>query len=278
MQSWIRRRLEITQGFEHGMHWRRRTHSDAKGTILYIHGLGESGLCFESLMTDPRLQDWNHLAPDLPGYGKSLWCPEPLGLQDFADRLRSLMKVLQISNVVLVGHSMGGVIGTLLMESLDDATVPLVAGFANVEGNISMGDCGFSARATGQSLDDWLDGGYGRLLEQIQSMDEDPAINRAYGASVMMGDPRAFHRNSRELVEMSVTEDLAPRMAALEVPKRFLYGSPRGMCSRSVELLAQFEIPRCGVEDTGHWFYLERQDAFVTPFLELLHEANGSSS
>lgn len=278
MQSWARRRLEIEQSLELGMHLRRRSNRDPLGTLLYIHGLGESGLCFESLMTDPRLQQWNHLAPDLPGYGKSFWCPEPLGLKDFARRLTELMGLVTDQRIVLVGHSMGGVIGTLLLESLDAEEMQRIAALVNVEGNIATGDCGFSAWATARSLDDWLDVGFSQLLVEIQQQEEDPAINRSYGASVAMCDPRAFHRNSRELVEMSAVEDLAPRLAAIDVAKIFFYGSPRGMCSRALELLARTEIPMHGIEDTGHWFYLEDQDAFVPPLVEFLRNLEGLGS
>ncbi len=278
MQSWARRRLEISQSFELGMHLRRRANSAAGGTILYIHGLGESGLCFESLMTDPRLQGWNHLAPDLPGYGKSSWCPEPLSLEGFADRLKDLLPLITDQRIVLVGHSMGGVIGTLLLESMAAEERTRIAAFVDIEGNISIGDCGFSAKAAGHSLDAWLDGGYENLLMQIQQMQEDPAINRAYGASVMMGDPRAFHLNSRELVRHSAPEELAPRLAALGLRTLFCYGSPRGMCSRSLELLRLSQVETLGVDEAGHWFFLERQEAFVEPFLDFLQGLDGPGS
>lgn len=278
MHSWARRRLGIGQSFELGIHLRRVTQGDAMGTLLYIHGLGESGLCFESLMTDPRLQQWHHLAADLPGYGKSFWSPDALGLEEFAQRLRALWPMLPDTKVVLVGHSMGGVIGTLLLESLGPEEKERVAGFVNVEGNISSGDCGFSAWATARSLDDWLDDGFAQLLEEIEQQEEIPRINRSYGASVAMCDPRAFHRNSRELVRMSVAEDLAPRLAALRVPTLFLYGKPRGMCSRSLEMLAAAGIDMHGFENTGHWFYLERQEAVVDRLLDFLPPTGGHAS
>jgi pimeloyl-ACP methyl ester carboxylesterase len=227
-------------------------------------------------MTDPRLQGWNHLAPDLPGYGKSFWAGEPLGLADFAERLKDLLPLISDQRIVVVGHSMGGVVGTLLMESLSGEDAKRIAAFVDIEGNISIGDCGFSAKAAGQSLDGWLDGGFEALLALIQGMDEDPAINRAYGASAMMADPRAFHLNSRELVQHSAAETLAPRLAALEHPTLFCYGFPRGMSSRSLELLQQSQIQTLGVDDAGHWFFLERPDAFVEPFVVFLQGLDGT--
>jgi pimeloyl-ACP methyl ester carboxylesterase len=61
----------IGHRFEHGMYIREAGHESPRVTVLYVHGLGESGLCFEGLLGDPRLRRWRHLAPDLPGYGKS---------------------------------------------------------------------------------------------------------------------------------------------------------------------------------------------------------------
>ncbi len=44
-------------GFAQGMHLRLREGTGAAGTILYIHGLGESALCFEGLIGAGKLDD-----------------------------------------------------------------------------------------------------------------------------------------------------------------------------------------------------------------------------
>ena len=46
-------------------------------TVLWIHGLGESGLCFERLLARPDLADWQHVVADLPGYGRTAWPTAP---------------------------------------------------------------------------------------------------------------------------------------------------------------------------------------------------------
>jgi alpha-beta hydrolase superfamily lysophospholipase len=60
-----------------GMHVRFYESENPAGSILYIHGLGESGLCFEQLISDKRLREWTHIVHDLPGYGKSPWTVSP---------------------------------------------------------------------------------------------------------------------------------------------------------------------------------------------------------
>ncbi len=92
---------------------------------------------------------------------------------------------------------------------------------------------------------------------------ESAEVRRAYGASIQMCDPRAYHRNSRELVETSSSETMARRLAALDAPVVYVHGSPRGTCDGSLELLEQAGIERIRIEGAGHWPFLDQHDAFV---------------
>ena len=260
MAPFLERQFRMSRGLETTLHLRSLHAPEAAGAILYIHGLGESALCFERLMADPRLARWEHLAVDLEGYGKSMWAAEPLSLDDHALLLERLIGRLLPDSVVVVGHSMGGVIGTLLCERLGSS----VRGFVNVEGNISLPDCGYSSRAVKYSLDDWLAAGFDRVLEAIHHHEGESAeVRRAYGASILMCDPRAYHRNSEELVEISRSETMAPRIAALDAPAVYIHGAPRGTCKRSLELLAKEGIEKVRIESAGHWPFLDQPDGFV---------------
>src|SRR5258706_725558 len=55
--------------------------------VVYVHGLGESGLCFERLAQHPALAHLRHVVPDLPGYGRSPWPPLATSLAELADHL-----------------------------------------------------------------------------------------------------------------------------------------------------------------------------------------------
>lgn len=260
MTSWPERRLEIAREEHRGLH-QRRLHAVARplGLLLYIHGLGESCLCFELLMADPRLVDWNQLAPDLRGYGKTGWAGEPPTLEQHADRLADLVRGLDVGPAVVIGHSMGGVIGILMAERHPDVVRALV----DVEGNISLGDCGYSSRAAPYSRDDWLAEGWNEVLDQIYAHEgESTEVRRAYGASIQMGDPRAYHLNSQNLVDVSKTETLAGRLATLGMPKIYIHGVPRGTCERSLVLLEQAGVPSAAVESAGHWPFLDQSEIF----------------
>ncbi|MEM6795493.1 MAG: alpha/beta hydrolase [Acidobacteriota bacterium] len=257
---------------------------EARGTILYIHGLGESALCFEALVSDPRLAGWAHLAPDLLGYGRSTWPARPRSVTDHADDLAELIRgcpelVAAGDRLVLLGHSMGGVIGLELIRRLGRRRV---ACFLNVEGNVTLDDCGFSSRAAGHSESDWLEGGgYARFVDAVFTLSdgtpatESAAVARAYGASVLFADPRTLLLNSEDLVRESRAETLAGRYAEAGVPTVYLHGRPRGTGERSLGQLAAAGLAETrGFAPAGHWPFLDQHDAFARAVAEILDGAS----
>ncbi len=281
---WREERFRLERFTELGMAVRRRTaepgqNEPAKGTLFYIHGLGESGLCFERVICDPRLAAWTHVVPDMIGYGKSAWPEQPFSLERHAAGLDLLMDRLQLDSVTLVGHSMGGVIGLYLA----DRRRTRIEGFVNIEGNISPADCTGSGVAADQSLQEWLDGGFQAFLSDLYDPNdpEDPGSERnqvlqAYGASAHMSDPRTFHLNSCDLVRESAEETLAARLAELDLPQIYVYGAPRGTGERSQQLLTDVGIALSPLEPAGHWPYLDQHDAFVDVLVAFLNRQDGA--
>lgn len=261
----------IRHHFEHGTYVRELAPAEGRGTILYVHGLGESGLSLEKLIADPRLGSWHHLAPDLPGYGKSPWPAQPRKLAEHADSLAEWAVSRLSGPLVVFGHSMGGVVGLLLCETLlRGAGMEMLRGFINVEGNISIKDCAFSSKAASDSPEDFLRHGMERLLATLyEDGAGDPAM-RNYYPSVRICDPRAYHLNSTELVALSRAEVLAPRLAALEVPLVYILGQPHGTGAHSRGLLAAASVDCRAIEGAGHWPFLDQQDAFVEEMLRFL--------
>ncbi len=236
--------------------------------MIFVHGLGESGLCFEALLNHPGLRDWQLLAPDLPGYGKSDWAPHPMRLKELAEFLRRQHAPDPRLPTVLIGHSMGGVLGQYACESGPQD----YRAFVNVEGNLSPEDCTFSSQAARFSLADFSNGGFQQLCEDIYRGGLDDIPQRGYYASVRFCDPRAYHLNSRELVEASRREDLARRFSRLSLPKLFLAGLRDREKSRSVQLLEEAGACWEGWDKCGHWPFLDETERFVQRLRSFLQE------
>lgn len=95
--------------------------ADAPNTALLVHGLTGRGESFEALarMLDPAggisNGPWRFLAPDLRGRGDSKEIPgDQGGIPEHTRDLLALMDREGLETVVLVGHSMGAMIGVYL--------------------------------------------------------------------------------------------------------------------------------------------------------------------
>lgn len=263
--------LEIRQKSVDGLFERSlNAAGDGARTLLYIHGLGESGLGFERLMADPALDAFDHLALDLPGYGKSDWPPEPASLEDQAKRLAGELEKRDLERVVVVGHSMGGVIGLYLCEELEKRGEERILGFIDVEGNVSMDDCAYSGRVAALEEEAWLHGGFEQALDLLFGQGSEVAALRTYYPSMRFCDPRAYYQNSRELVEVSGSEKIASRLAALQTPVLYLLGDPHGTGEHSRALLSEAGIKWKALSPAGHWPFLDQKEDFVEEMLAFL--------
>ncbi len=258
----------MEQRIVEGLWTRVRRAANPLGTLLYIHGLGESGLCFERTMATAELEGWTHLAPDLEGYGQSPRSGDALSLPDQADHLAAWTASVTDHPVVIVGHSMGGAIGLDLCERHPER----VRAFVNIEGNVSRGDCGYSGPAAEYDEREWLERGFQETVQRIGRLGLADAAHRSYHTGVQTCEPRAFHRNSRELVQLSDEEDSAARLRRLAGTLTLLYigGRPNGVAPRSVELLEQADVPRAWIEPSGHWPFIDQPDQFLGALTGLL--------
>jgi pimeloyl-ACP methyl ester carboxylesterase len=242
---------------------------EAEGTrsIVWVHGLGESGLSFVSIGPILAAPDRRQLMPDLPGYGRSGWREQPLSLSGAADLLAEWIESRRASPACVVGHSMGGVIALLLAERHPAAVRAIV----DVEGNKSGNDCAFSRPAAVVAPTEFEEGGLDRLRARVlESADGDPAL-AGYATSLRLADPRQFHAHAAELVRLSESERLAGRLGALECPTLFVAGMPRGVCRRSLDLLGAAGVRVEELRPAGHWPFLDMPRRFadiVSSFLD----------
>lgn len=233
--------------------------------LLWLHGLGESGRCFEAIVDHPRLAGFASVVPDLPGYGRTPALPEPPDLPALADLLAAWLRALGGPPPVVVGHSMGGVLGVLLAERHPDALAALI----DVDGNVSLGDCTYSGRAAAVDRATFVAEGMAAIRAFVAERAVGDAAHAGYLTSLALADAATLHRHAQDLVAFSAPEDSARRRAALRVPVAYVAGAPGGACARSRALLDAAGVTRVDVFPSGHWPFVDQPDAFAEAVAEL---------
>jgi pimeloyl-ACP methyl ester carboxylesterase len=241
----------MSWSLEHGMMVRR---ADGRGPrVVWIHGLGESSVSFEPVIA--KLPGYRHVLVDLPGYGRSPWPDAARSLDEIAAQLVRWLDDDQPATII--GHSMGGVLCTMIAERT------AVRGVVNIDGNLTRGDCTFSALASAYTLEDFVARGFNELRATCYADGATRPALRTYHAAMCFASPHMFHRHALELVELSSGGTLAPRLAALHAPTLFVAGVPDGVCIESRAQLDQHGVRWLGLEPAGHWVYLDQLDRFA---------------
>ena len=257
------------QTVEDGWFVRETRPPPPSAAVFYVHGLGESGLSFEGLLAAPELASFHQVAPDMPGYGRSAWPEHAPSIDETVDDLAAFWRRRGEPPAVVVGHSLGGVLGQLLAERHPDLVLALV----DVDGNKAGADAVFSGRAAAESLEAFVATGFERLREAVYRAGRRERAQRGYYASLRLADPRVFHRHSVDLVALSHGEDLARRLAALPMPKYYVAGAPGGASARSLDLLRHAGVPTIAIAPAGHWPFLDQPVLFATLLRDLVEHA-----
>lgn len=251
------------QSFERDMFVREYPADHLLGTLLFLHGLGSWGRCFQPVLCHPGLAHWRKLVPDLPGHGKSLWPKDPIGFDQVADHVIAWLEGRNEAPLVVVGHSLGGVVGQLIGEKNPDC----VGAVFDVEGNIGSEDCTFSGRVARQTILQFVPDGYHRLCNEIYRASRNNEPLRDYYVSLCMCDPNTYYAHSVELVELSHAGTLASRLASLTMPVTYFAGSPQGIAETSIQQLSEAHVDLSVIAPAGHVLFADQPDMFVKELL-----------
>ena len=238
--------------------------------LILIHGLGEQSASFDAVARHPALAAYRHVLVDLPGYGRAPW-PDRLPPGDSLAQAAELLaesiaaRPSDDQNLpVLIGHSQGGVLATLVAERT------AVRGIVNIEGNLTIGDCTFSAKGAAYSEADFIDHGFAAMRDDVYRDGQIQRALRGYHAALSMASPHVFHRNSVDLVAAAKRGDLGPRMVAAKCPTLYIAGIPNGICATSRQQLRDLGARFVELEPSGHWPFIDQVDRFATEVAEFV--------
>lgn len=83
--------------------------------LLAIHGITSSNRAWQSLATTLVPHGYTIYAVDLRGRGRSSNLPGPFGMQAHGEDMVEVIKYLNLKNVEVIGHSMGGFVAIALL-------------------------------------------------------------------------------------------------------------------------------------------------------------------
>lgn len=170
--------------------------------VVFIHGWGCAKECFDAAFDDHALQRYGIVTFDLLGYGQS---DKPVGfdysLENHAALTIKLISQLQLRDVVLVGHSMGGAVAVLAAAALGDCLRMLVS----VEGNLAADDVGKAEstvrKVAAQSFVNFESDGFTQFKAGlVRSTDRGM---QEWSKWCGQASAEAFHKDCRSLVEWS---------------------------------------------------------------------------
>ena len=172
--------------------------------ILFVHGNGASRDDWSEAFTLPYLERFSLLAVDLPGYGDTPAVSD-FRFASIADELRRFLHG-KVAPVVVLGHSMGGPIVTLLAERL-----PTVSGVVLLEGSL------FPDHAAGAVP-------FANVLEEVEAAASmDPTFGR-YVISLRRADPATFDAGMQEIARYARDGDALRRFYGLSMPRVYVAG------------------------------------------------------
>jgi len=228
-------------------------------SLLLIHGLGSSKECFDDIWNYPDYRQYTVIIPDLPGYGES---NKPknfsYSMEDQAEILELLVYRLNLKDLCVIGHSMGGAIGLLLALNIG----PLARSLINLEGNLIRQDCSGSRAALKYTIGDFINHGFDELKESIALQ-----ADQSFLKSLNNSDVYAFYKSSKSLVKWSDSGMLLDMFLGLDIPKYYVYGEQN---SKSPVLKYLDEIPKLMIPGAGHGMMNDNPSVFYSDLLRWL--------
>lgn len=232
--------------------------------VLLLHGYTDSSRSFSLL--DPWLGGYRLIIPDLPGHGGS-GIGAGLGIDDLADDIAALIRVLRLPPLTIIGHSMGAMIGMVLAARLPETVTALVTISGSLRPAFPPTDP-VTAAITG-------------LVDPIDPADPffdlwhagPHPVDRSFLAHVRSEAASIPAATWHGILDEFSTLDLTPTAASVTVPVLCIGGDSDGLFDASHRLALEQAFPRArsiameGFGHNPHWEDAERIAAMIREFL-----------
>ncbi|HLP59091.1 MAG TPA: alpha/beta hydrolase [Candidatus Deferrimicrobium sp.] len=241
-------------------------------TLLFVHGLGESGACFREVFQDRRFYEFNLMVPDLVGYGESSRSHSGgCNFDSHVKRLWQLLEKYETHDLIVIGHSMGGDITTLMCASDSRG---IIKKYINIEGDVTQFDLFISSEAVkaGEkgNFPAWFREDF-MIATVRDNWGKQFESCRRYYESLKQCYPGAFLANARELVKRNnnnampgeYKSETGQVYAGLSLPRVYCYGA-RSISEGTLRFLKENRLEVVSFEDSGHWVMIDKAGEFYS--------------
>lgn len=229
--------------------------------VWFHPAFGDSHLSYREAFASELTEQARVFVHDPPGHGASPPRPKGLTITDAVRLWRDLIAHFSASRrLVLVGHSMAGIIASRTARTLERPPA-LVIG---VEANLTRADAYFSGLAArfAEPREFYLS-----LRSRILRMARHDAVVRRFACSLQFADPMTLWTQGRSV---SALNDPGAAFRRLRCPK--IHYWDRFSSPEAAKIyIARHRLPNREFDGQGHWPMVKSAAAFYSAIAEDLH-------
>lgn len=268
---------------------------NGKAVILF-HGKNFSGNYWGDTADDLSRAGFRVIIPDQIGFGKSSKTDAiQYSFQLMAQQTKTLLDTLKIDKIIVIGHSMGGMLATRFALMYPDETQKLV-----LENPIGLED--WKVSVPYQSVDQWYASELGKTYEKLKAYQQNSYYHGQWKPGydkwldqlagwLSNKDYPLIARNSALVYDMIFTQPVCYEFGNLKMPVLLIIGqedrTALGKDRATEDVKAKLgNYPALGkitaakiknaklveIKGTGHSPHIENYSAFIGPLLAFLKQ------
>lgn len=262
--------IEKTVVLSNNLNLKYVEHGNANGLpVVFIHGYSDSRHSYDSVL--PLLpHNIRAIAITLRGHGNSDKPSSGYSPAHFSKDLASLIKKLDLGPVVVVGHSLGGLIAQRFAIDHPELTRSLV---------ICASTAGFGSNEVVKEfhtlvmkLTDPIDS---LFAVEFQKSTLAKPIDEKHLALLCAESRKLPAHAWKEIMQQLLKTDLTPELKKIKTPTLIVWGDQDGFCTKSQQLQLKNGINNSELKiypGLGHALHWEEPRLFVKDLLEFIEK------